>query len=173
MLTHYAWSMAIFNLYRHHSHIQTLPPVLPHLRLVQGRPHHLTKIASACLLCFASNQFLSNLWFFVRGLLQAGPTVALQKPQRCLMVHIVGLLPWWCFKAIWKSSGELKLGKWHHCCVINHKMEFTWSHPFHGSELGSLRRQLWRRLMVWAACCFWAGFHRSSTGHNTWSKHIV
>ena len=124
MLTHYAWSVDNFqSLSLPLSHPDSFSPVLPHLRLVQGHPHHLTKIASACALCFASNQFLSNSWFSVRGLLQPGPTVALQKPQRCLMVHIVGLLPWWCFEAIWKSSGELKLGKWHHDCIsINHKM---------------------------------------------------
>jgi hypothetical protein len=42
-------------------------PVLPHLRLVQGHPHHLTKTASACALFFAFNQFLSNLWFSVQS----------------------------------------------------------------------------------------------------------
>ena len=31
--------------------------------------------------------------------------------------------------------------------------------------LRSLRRQSWRRLVVWATCC-WAGFHRLGTGHN-------
>jgi hypothetical protein len=31
--------------------------------------------------------------------------------------------------------------------------------------LRSLRRQPWRRLMVWALC-FWAGFHQLGTGHN-------
>jgi hypothetical protein len=32
-----------------------------------------------------------------------------------------------------KSSGKLKLGKWHHDCIINHKMELTcWSRPLHG-----------------------------------------
>jgi hypothetical protein len=35
--------------------------------LVQERPHHLTKTASACALCFASNQFLSNLLFSVQS----------------------------------------------------------------------------------------------------------
>jgi hypothetical protein len=58
----------IFNLYRRHPLIKTLPLVLPHFWLVQERPHHLTKTASACALCFASNhQFLSNLWFSVQS----------------------------------------------------------------------------------------------------------
>jgi hypothetical protein len=57
----------IFNLYHRHSHIKTLPLVLPHFRLVQERAHHLTKTASACALCFASNQFLSNSWFSVQS----------------------------------------------------------------------------------------------------------
>ena len=68
MLTHYAWSVDNFqSLLLPLSHPDSFPPVLPHLRLVQGHPHHLIKIASACALCFASNQFLSNLWFSVRS----------------------------------------------------------------------------------------------------------
>ena len=55
------------------------------------------------------------------------------------MVHILGpwaqswLLPWWCLEPIWKSSRDLKLGKWHHDCIVNHETELTeWSHPLHG-----------------------------------------
>jgi hypothetical protein len=49
------------------------------------------------------------------------------------MVHIVGLLPWWCFDAVWKLRKELKLKKWHHYRIINHYMELTWSRPLHSS----------------------------------------
>jgi hypothetical protein len=52
-----------FNLYRRHPLIKTLPLVLPHFRLVQEHPHHLTKTAAACALYFASDQFLLNLLF--------------------------------------------------------------------------------------------------------------
>ena len=122
MLSHYAWSVDTF---------QSLSLPLSH-------PDSFCRCCLICGWCkgiliiwLKSPQLvpcvlLPTSSFQIRGslcgLLQPGPTVALQKPQRCLMVHIVGLLPWWCFEAIWKSSGELKLRKWHHDCIINHKM---------------------------------------------------
>jgi hypothetical protein len=59
--------LTIFNLYSRHPLIKTLPLVVPHFWLVQEHPHHLTKTASACALCFASNQFLTNSLFSVQS----------------------------------------------------------------------------------------------------------
>ena len=88
-----------------HSHIQTLPLVVPHLQLVQCRPHHLTQIASACALCSASNQFLSNPWFSMLPSLTWSNSITPKASS--LMVHIyvgpwaqIWLLPWGCLEAI-------------------------------------------------------------------------
>ncbi len=134
---------------------QTLPPVLPHLRLVQLCPHHPTQIASVCTLCFACAVFFDLLtqqqhckgliadgaqtcWGFSARSSLAWPNSSTAKAPS-LMVHVlVGaqsqLLPWRCLEPIcWKLSRGFKLGKWNYDCIINHKMELTQSCPLQGS----------------------------------------
>jgi hypothetical protein len=90
--------------------------------LAQERPHHLTKTASACALCFASNnQFFSNLWFSV----QSSSTWSNSSTAKASTLPD-GAYSWVAALVMVMKQSENRAGN---------KMELTWIRPLHGSAV--------------------------------------